>query len=36
MEGETNGRFLERSLVRYSDLFVYRVYVRWTVVDDQR
>lgn len=31
-----DGRILEWGLVRYSDLFVYRVYVRWTVVDDQR
>ena len=31
-----DGRILEWGLVRYSDLFVYRVHVRWTVVDDQR
>ena len=34
--GMNDGRILERGLVRYSDLFVYRVYVRWIVVDDQR
>nr|DAQ16289.1 MAG TPA: hypothetical protein [Caudoviricetes sp.] len=34
--GINNGRILERRVVRYSDLFEHRVYVRWTVVDDQR
>ena len=36
VERTINGWFLEWRVVRYSDLFVYRVYVRWTVVDDQR
>lgn len=36
VERVNDGRILEWGLVRYSDLFVYRVYVRWTVVDDQR
>lgn len=36
VERTINGWFLKWRVVRYSDLFVYRVHVRWTVVDDQR
>ena len=34
--GVNDGWFLEWRMVRRSDLFEHRVYVRWTVVDDQR